>query len=167
MSHVWLIGMMASGKSTVGDLAAARLGRPFYDTDDLVESDAHMSIADIFEQCGEAEFRARERKAVAGIALESAGIVATGGGVVLDPVNVATMRASGVVVLLSVDPDVLASRVVDGGERPLLSGGADEGIRAIARERDRMYRAAADTTIDASGTVLEVSEQVEAVCRGL
>ncbi len=167
MSHLWLIGMMGSGKSTVGDLAAARRGCPFYDTDERVEAEAQMSIAEIFARFGEAEFRARERKAVAGIALQPAGIVATGGGVVLDPVNVATMRADGIVVLLSVDPDILVSRVVDGGERPLLSDGAEGAIHAIARERDEFYRAAADMTIDASGTVLEVIEQVEAVCERL
>ena len=167
MSHVWLIGMMGSGKSTVGHLSAARLGCPFYDTDEQVEVEAQMSIAEIFEQFGEAEFRAREKKVVARIALQPAGIVATGGGAVLDPANVATMRADGFVVLLSADPDILASRVVDDGERPLLLDGAEGAIYAIARERDEFYRAAADTIVDASGTVLEVIEQVEAVCRRL
>lgn len=167
MSHVWLIGMMGSGKSTVGDLSAARLGRPFYDTDERVEAEAQISIAGIFERFGEAGFRAREKNAVAWIALQPAGIVATGGGVVLDPANVATMRASGFVVLLSVDPDILVSRVVDGGERPLLSDGADGVIHAIAREREELYRAAADMIVDASGAVLAVIEQVEAVCRRL
>lgn len=167
MSHLWLIGMMGSGKSTAGDLAAARLGWPFYDTDELVEADAQMSISEIFERFGEAEFRAREQKTVAQIALQPGGIVATGGGAVLDPVNVATMRADGIVVLLSVDPEILASRVADGGERPLLTNGAGGAIHAIARERDEFYRAAADMVIDASGTVLEVIEQVEAICRRL
>ena len=167
MSHLWLIGMMGSGKSTVGSLAAARLGCPFYDTDARVETEAQLSIAEIFERLGEAGFRDRERKAVAGIALQPPGIVATGGGVVLDPVNMASMRTTGIVVLLAIGPDLLVSRVAEGGERPLLSEGAEEAIHAIARERDETYRAAADVIIDASGTVLEVVEQVEAICKRL
>ena len=92
MGHVWLIGMMGSGKSTVGRLVADRLGRPFYDTDELIEQAGDASIPEIFAEEGESGFRERERWTVEDVASRPPGIVATGGGIILDPANIKTMR---------------------------------------------------------------------------
>jgi shikimate kinase len=165
MGHVWLIGMMGSGKSTVGRLVADRLGRPFYDIDDVVEQTGRASIAEIFGLEGEIGFREREKRAAADVATRPAGVVATGGGIVLDPDNVATMRSSGKTVLLAVDPEVLSRRIGDSEDRPLLTDGEDERLHTIAMERDERYRSSADAVVDATGSIDAVVTDVEAACR--
>ena len=167
MAHVWLIGMMGSGKSTVGRLVAEHLGRPFYDTDATVEATAGMTIMEIFERFGEDGFRERERTAVAEIAEDAAGVVATGGGVILDPVNVESMRNAGTVVLLSVEPDVLIARIADDEDRPLLLDGIERAIRSLDRARSDLYRASSDAVVDASHSIEIVTEEVEAICNAL
>jgi len=164
MGHVWLIGLMGSGKSTVGQVVADNLGRPFYDTDATVESTAGMPIMEIFEQFGEQGFRDRERSAITEIVTEAAGVVATGGGAVLDPVNVEAMREAGTVVLLSVEPDVLVGRLAEDGQRPLLLDGIESAIQAIARVRSDLYQATADVSVDASQPIETVIEEVETIC---
>ena len=105
--------------------------------------------------------------AVTNIAAEPAGVVATGGGAILDPVNVARMSEAGTVVLLSVDPDVLIARVAGDGDRPLLLDGIERAIRSIDRARSDLYRASADVVVDASHSVETVAEEVEAICNAL
>ena len=166
MGHVWLIGMMGSGKSTVGRIVAERLDRPFYDTDAAVEDIAGMPIMRIFERFGEDGFRERERSAIAAIVDAPGGVVATGGGAVLDPASVEAMRAAGTVVLLSVDPDVLVERLAEDRDRPLLLDGIESAIQSIARTRIDLYRAAADAVVDASRPIETVVEEVEAACTG-
>ena len=167
MAHVWLIGMMGSGKSTVGRLVAESLDRPFYDTDAAVEAAAEMPIMEIFERFGEEGFRDRERTAVAEIVTQDGGVVATGGGAILDTVSVEAMRDAGTVVLLTVDPDVLIARVAEDEQRPLLLDGIESAIRSIARARSDVYRASADVVVDASQPIETVVEEVEAICSAL
>ena len=162
--HLWLIGMMGSGKSTVGRLVADRLECPFYDTDTLVEASAGMSIMEIFERSGEDGFRDRERAAIAEIATSPAGIVATGGGAVLDFANVEAMGESGTVVLLAVETDVLVERLSEDGQRPLLLEGIESAILSIARVRTDLYEESADVVVDASRPIDTVVAQVEAIC---
>ena len=164
MRHIWLIGMMGSGKSTVGRLVADRLECPFYDTDSAVEAAAGMSIVEIFERLGEEGFRDRERTAIAGIVTDPAGIVATGGGAVLDSANVEAMGESGTVVLLAVETEVLVERLAEDGQRPLLLEGIESAIRSIARVRTDLYEESADVVVDASQPIDTVVEQVEAIC---
>src|SRR4051812_8462078 len=78
--HVWLVGMMGSGKSTVGKRLAARLDRPFVDLDERIETEAGRSIGDIFERDGEPAFRALESRVLARVADGPDAVVATGGG---------------------------------------------------------------------------------------
>ena len=141
-----LVGLSGSGKSTVGRLIASRLRLPFVDTDRQVELLAGMSIAAIFSQFGEDEFRRREGAVVAE-ACEKRGIVATGGGAVLSAENRAAMRADNLVVWLDVPISILAKRLaghVQGEERPLL-GAEDPFVRldCLSRERRAVYRASA------------------------
>lgn len=165
MGHIWMIGMMGSGKSTVGRLVADRLGRPFYDTDEMVERARGASIPEIFAEDGEPGFRKREKRVVEEVASLPRGIVATGGGVVLDAENVATMRRSGTIVYLAVDVETLSGRLEQAEGRPLLAGHTDERLPAIAAEREERYRKAADVIVDAADSVDSVVGDVEAVCR--
>jgi shikimate kinase len=147
--HLVLVGLMGVGKSTVGARCGIRLGRPFVDTDDLVELLAGARVAELFAR-GEEEFRAVERAAVADACAAPASLViACGGGAVLDAGNRALLHACGFVVWLRAEPAVLAERVeADGVERPLLA--RDHALAALtelAARRDAVYRAVADAAV--------------------
>lgn len=166
MGHVWLIGMMGSGKTSVGRVLADRLALPFYDTDATVVANAGMPIVEIFGRLGETRFRDLESRAVQAIAPLDEGVVSTGGGVVLDPSNIGTMRNSGTTVLLDVDVDTLVARIADATERPLVSADPERHLREIASARAETYRQAADIIIDGAGSIEEVGRRVEAACSG-
>jgi shikimate kinase len=125
--------MMGAGKSSVGRQLAARLGRPFVDTDLEVERGAGASVAEIFAREGEAGFRARERAAVAAIA-GSRAVVSLGGGAIAQPGAADALAASGTIVYLRARPETLVRRVGVGEERPLLRG-LDMAAR-LAKLRD-------------------------------
>lgn len=160
--HLVLVGLMGTGKSTVGAACAQALGRPFVDTDDLVAVAAGASVEEIFATQGEAAFRAYERAAVAE-ACERAEptVIACGGGVVLDPANRDRLRRAGHVVLLTASPEALAARVGRGRGRPLLAGDAEGTLERLGRERAEAYAAAAEVTVDTTGrSIAEVTGAV-------
>jgi shikimate kinase len=108
-AHLVLVGLMGAGKTTVGQACAARLGRAFVDTDDLVVTLAGVPFDEIWRDGGEPRFRELERAAVAdACASPDPLVIACGGGAVLDPDNRARLRAAGVVVWLRAPVDVLA-----------------------------------------------------------
>ena len=145
---LWLIGMMGSGKSTVGKLVAETLGVPFVDLDVRIAEAAGSSISVLFAAEGEAGFRTREAGALARVADGPAAVVATGGGVVLDPGNVARMRARGVVAWLEAKASTLASRVENETGRPLLEDELPEPrLAEILEARRGAYSGAAHARI--------------------
>lgn len=151
--NIVLIGLMGAGKTTVGRLIAQRLDRPFVDTDEVVERDAHRSVAEIFAEDGEREFRRLESAAVRRVAALRGQVIAVGGGAVLDPGNVTQLRSTGDLVLLDAHPSTLADRVGDTSTRPLLDG-AEDSADALARLRDA--RAAAYS--DAAGHAVDTTD---------
>jgi shikimate kinase len=166
--HLVLVGLMGAGKTTVGERCADQLGRPFVDTDELVEGTVHLSVGEIFEQLGEEQFRALERTAVADVSASPAPLViACGGGAVLDADSRARLRATGTVVWLQAPPAVLGARVVDqeerdGASRPLVRGdGPLATIERLAITRAPAYEAAAHAAVDTTGK--SVDEVVDAV----
>jgi shikimate kinase len=161
MGHLWLIGMMGSGKTTVGAIVAEHLGVPFYDTDDLIEMETGRTIGRIFHEDGEAAFREVESRAVEEVASADSGVVATGGGVVLDQRNVEVMKASGTTVLIDVGPELLSARLDDASTRPLLDDEDGTRLGDIANERAGRYRDAADVVISGEGPVDEIASEVE------
>jgi shikimate kinase len=148
--HVVLVGLMGAGKSTVGALLAEALGRPFVDTDAVVEAIAHRTVAEIFAEGGEPAFRALERTAVADVcASPDPLVIACGGGAVLDADNRAALTRSGIVVWLRATPEHLAARVGDGADRPLLARGATvDALARLADTRAAAYEAVADVAVD-------------------
>ena len=143
---VVLIGYRGTGKTSVGRLVAERLGIPFVDTDALIEARAGRPIPAIFAADGEEGFRVLEREVCTGLA-GAQGVIATGGGAVLDQVNVEALRRGARVFLLEGSPEELARRCA-AGDRPALTGlpPLDE-IRTLLAARHGAYRAAADHCI--------------------
>lgn len=142
---VVLIGPMGAGKTRVGKRVAKLLDTGFVDTDKAIVA-AHGPIAAIFDEHGEAHFRALEREAVAA-ALETDGVVSLGGGAVLDPETQHRLGGRRI-VFLTVSPEAVASRLV-GGTRPLVRGGVDDWQR-IFEQRRPIYEQLATATFDTS-----------------
>lgn len=160
---MWLIGMMGSGKSTVGELAAGRLGVAFHDTDRMVEKAAGMSIAELWRTQGEEAFRVLETLVIE--AVPEAGIAAAGGGAVLRAANRAVIARSDVVVWLRCEIEELARRTRSGADRPLLATDGDEEstLRRILAERAPIYQSLSTHRVDTTNrsldqVVLEVIE---------
>lgn len=157
-ASIVLIGPMGAGKTSVGRRVAKALGCRFVDTDAVVIR-ANGPIEEIFAQHGEAHFRALERRAVAD-ALDGGGVVALGGGAVLDPDTRRDLAAHRI-VLLTVDPERIASRI-RGTKRPLLQ--AEDPIarwREVMAERRPVYDALADVVFDtSSGPLQHVVEHI-------
>jgi shikimate kinase len=146
MRNVALIGMPASGKSAVGRRLARELDLPFYDTDEMIERQEGISIAEIFETRGEAAFRTLEEAMIAEVT-RAPGVVATGGGVVERQRNMQALRAWGWIVALVAPPRVLARRVGKVEKRPLLKGGVVENLERLWERRAQKYLSA-DLVVD-------------------
>lgn len=165
--NIVLIGLMGTGKTTVGHLLADRLQRRFVDTDQDVEHEAGATVAQLFAAEGERGFRRREAAAIRHVAALRGQVIAVGGGAVLDPSNVTHLRATGDLVLLTADPEILAERVGEGRDRPLLADAdAVEALVALQAARGEAYAAAAAATVDTAGcTPDEVVDRVVAWAR--
>ncbi len=148
MGHIWLIGMMGSGKTTVGVLTAQILDRPFLDTDAIVMDSTGRTIQELFDD-GEDVFRRAEAIAVASASAGDASVIASGGGSVLSRDNVAIMEGSGTLVLLDVDAATIAERVPIGTDRPLLQ--TVEAIERIIVERADVYSDVAQHVVSTVG----------------
>lgn len=161
-----LTGFMGTGKTAVGRLLATRLGRPFVDTDALIEGREGLAVSDIFARKGEQYFRGVERRVVEEVCGgEEGAVVATGGGAISDEGNWRRMRQSGVIVCLTASPQAILARVGERGERPLLQGGEPmERIQSLLSQRAEAY-ARADITIDTSA--LSVEEVVDELLRSV
>ena len=116
--NIYLIGMMGSGKSTVGSHLAQILNYRFVDTDSTVEAIAKQPISAMFEQSGEASFRKLETRVLAELSVYTRSVISTGGGIIQSNVNWSYLR-QGLVVWLDVDVEILKERVAQDTNRPL------------------------------------------------
>jgi len=117
--NIVLTGFMSTGKSTVGQRLAELLKRRFVDSDEVIVERTGMTIPQIFVRDGEAGFRALEKEVCGDLAAQHGLVVATGGGMLIDPENRALMLASGFVVCLEARPDVIRERLALADDRPL------------------------------------------------
>lgn len=142
MKNIVLIGFMGTGKSSIGRRLARRLGRPFLDTDAEVERLTGKTVARIFAEDGEIRFRSEERLLCQKLAHPQGLVIATGGGMVLDPKNVRLLQAGGVLIALRADPETIYRRVRRKRTRPLLRGDLRERISTLLRQRQGVYEVA-------------------------
>lgn len=157
-----LIGPPGAGKTTVGGLLAGRLAVSFTDTDAVVEAGAGKPVSEIFIEDGEPAFRELERTAVARALANSDGIVAVGGGAVLDP-RTQGLLAGQPVVYLETGFAAAAKRVGLGQARPLLIGNPRATLKALLDQRLPVYQRLAVVTV---GTDERTPEQVAAEIAG-
>jgi shikimate kinase len=164
VSHLVLIGMMGSGKTTVGEVVAQRLHRPFVDSDRQIEGRTGHTVAELFAERGEPAFRALETEVLhEALTSKRPAVIAAAGGSVLDPANRRAMHERGIVVWLRADPELLADRVVGGTHRPLLEDDAGGTLSRLAAEREPIYREVANRVIDVDDlTVDRVADLVVA-----
>jgi shikimate kinase len=163
MKNIVLIGMMGSGKTTLGELLAKRMDWPFLDIDTYIE--AHYgTIPSLFEK-GQDHFRDIEEKAVAYAASLHANVISTGGGVVLRQRNVDLLCSSGILFYLDRPvEEILAT--INADNRPLLKEGTDVLYR-LYQERHPKYLSACDYRIDASGDIGAVLSRVTEIIKNL
>lgn len=158
--RVVLVGPMGAGKSTVGELLAAAWALPLRDTDRDVEAAEGRSISEIFVDSGEDHFRALEREAVLTALAEHRGVLALGGGAVLDPGTRAALRDHPV-VFLKVGLSDAVKRVGLGQGRPMLMGGVRGRVKVLLDERLPVYLEVADIVVDTDGrTAEDVADEV-------
>lgn len=161
--HLILIGLMGSGKSSVGKICAQQLGRSFIDTDDVIATNNNAPITELFSILGESVFRDQEQAVVAQVcSSESSLVIACGGGAVLDRRSRDIVKSSGTVVWLQASPDELQRRIKDPTTRPLLAGGQPSKILTdLADIRNPIYQSTADFCIDTQSlTATEVAAAV-------
>ena len=163
--HLVLVGLMGSGKTTVGRVVAQRLRRELFDSDVMIEAREGRTVRAIFAEDGEDAFRAIETDVlVEALAADDKAVIAAAGGVVLRPENRAALRDSGArVVWLRADPATLVERVKGGVHRPLLDDDPRGTLERMYAERSDLYREVADAIVMVDKR--SVNEIVEAVLR--
>ena len=151
--NIVLIGMPGSGKTSVGKSVAKLIGKPFVDLDKEIESEAGMTIPEIFDKCGEARFREIETTVACKIGKENGRVIATGGGVVLNPENYYSLKANGIIIRLDRDVEKLATF-----GRPL-SKSAD-ALKEMYKVRSPLYEKFADYTVNNDGVFYECTDKI-------
>lgn len=144
--HVALVGLMGAGKSAIGKRVAKQIGARFMDADREIETAAGMTISDIFETRGEAEFRDGERRVIARLLENPPMVLATGGGSFIDKSTRALMAEKATTVWMRADLDVLVKRCARRSNRPLLKNGDPREI--LARLIDERYPIYAEADVE-------------------
>ncbi len=160
--NIILCGMMGVGKSSVGIRVAELTGRRWYDTD-IVISDRHGRISDIFEYYGESHFRALETEVVRELADKDGLVISTGGGLVLKPENNELLKRNGKIFFMRASFETLLGRVKADETRPLLkdTGKTAEKLGELLAQRTPVYEAVADCIVDTDGkSVDEVAREI-------
>jgi len=150
--RVYLIGMMGSGKSTVGRKLALRLGYEYYDLDEQMEESSGRTISEMFEEDGEEAFRFFESMAMKNIAMLDNLVLATGGGAPCFHDSMKLMKRTGPTIYLKADINFLASRLVQSEGRPLIDGLSGDALKKKLEElmtERKPYYEKAKFTVDA------------------
>ena len=162
-TNVALIGFMGVGKTVVGPVLAKKLNKEFIELDSLIEQKAGKYINDIFQQDGEITFRELEIEVTKEVAKRKNLVIACGGGIVLNKINIDRLRNESVIVYLTASPKVILKRTSnEEEERPLLkTPNKSLGIQELLKFRKPFYKRAADMEINTSKLAINsVAEQI-------
>ncbi|MEQ7052590.1 shikimate kinase [Paenibacillaceae sp. P-4] len=161
MQHIILIGFMGTGKSTVGQEVAKKLGCSFTDLDAAVVALEGRTIPDIFASDGEAYFREQESHVLAGILNSpTRHVIATGGGIVLQESNRELMRDGGFIVHLAASKETILSRVKRDRNRPLLQGDVEAQVSKLMQQREGLYDFAHTTVLTDHETAVQLAARI-------
>jgi shikimate kinase len=158
--NIILIGFMGTGKTVTGRVLAERTGMALVDMDSMIEERAGRPISGIFAADGEAAFRILERKLVQELSGRTGLVISTGGGIVLNPDNIADFEKTGLVVCLTASPETIFQRLEKDTTRPLLSGDKKGQIGALLEKRKPLYDAIAHQI---NGDLLDPEERANAI----
>ena len=148
-SHIALVGMRGAGKTTVGNLLAQDMKVPFYELDELIEKDTGLSLGEIFDLEGENYYRAVEERVLQRVLKKTPGIIAAGGGLVMNPSSSLLLRLHSFVVWLQASPEALIARVrAARDERPLRAHPHVRSQLKAILERRTPYYAQANFVVD-------------------
>ncbi len=156
-----LIGFMGAGKTSVGRIVAEQLRFDYLDTDDLIQARTGRTIADIFKTDGEPAFRALEQQVVAELVSRTRTLIATGGGLPVNPANLASLKTHALVVCLWASPEKIWERVKNQTHRPLLHDpDPQKKIHDLLAAREQFYKQA-DVLVNTDiRSAREVAQQV-------
>lgn len=152
-SNIALVGFMGTGKTSVGQELAKKLGWQFVEVDALIEQTAGKSIPDMFAKDGEITFREWEIEVIKQVARGKKQVIACGGGAVLNTINIARLKETSVMVLLTASPDTVLKRTAsDKDTRPMLMDATDPAsrIRELLKFRKPYYERSADIVVNTS-----------------
>lgn len=152
--NIVLVGFMGTGKTTIGRLLSEQTGMPLVDMDAMIEARAGKSINAIFADDGEPHFRKLERDMVRALSARFGQVVSTGGGIVLNPDNIADYAKTGLVVCLLASAKTILERVQHDDTRPLLAGDKQDKIVQLLETRRPLYEAI-DLKINTDGLTPE------------
>ncbi|MBT3827365.1 MAG: shikimate kinase [Nitrosomonadales bacterium] len=143
--NIYLIGLMGSGKTTLGRILSKKLDKAFFDSDQVLEEKLGVNVPMIFEYEGEAGFREREKDVLKELVSKKDIVLATGGGIILSESNRNLLSKNGIVIYLKSDQRDLISRMKNDKSRPLLKTGNIEAIiKKLCKEREPLYEAISD-----------------------
>jgi shikimate kinase len=144
-----ILGFMAAGKSRIGRALAKRLGLAFADTDSIIQDSFGLSVADIFRERGEAEFREAERQVIHQLLLADVQVISLGGGAFIDPVNRDLLNSRANTIWLDPSFEQILQRLRRSSGRPLAANKTEDELRSLWADR-RQYYAKAQIRIEAS-----------------
>ncbi|MHB8103919.1 MAG: shikimate kinase [Dehalococcoidales bacterium] len=162
-TSIALIGFMGTGKTAVGKVLAQKSYKVFVELDAIIVKIAGKSIPEIFHGDGEIRFRELEIEAVRQVTAKKNAVIACGGGVVLNTINIDRLRKESVIICLTASPTVILKRTSEDKDgRPLLSvTDRAQQIKKMLKNRRPFYRQAADITINTSGlTIASVTDKI-------
>jgi len=171
-NNIFLVGLMGSGKTTIGRLLARRLGKRFVDSDHAIEARTGASIPWIFEIEGEASFRRREAEMIRELTAQDGIVLATGGGAILDAASRALLAGRGTVIYLRAGIGSILQRTSHDKNRPLLqTADPRRKLEQLLAQREPLYREIADLVIDTGrpnvqSMVQTILEQLDALAAG-
>jgi len=164
MNNIILIGMPGCGKTTIGRELAKKLGRYFFDADQVLEEVSGQTIHELFAQ-GEETFRDAESETIVYLASKVKGVIATGGGVIKREENMQVLGNSGVIIFINRSPEEIIADI-DTETRPLLVEGKEK-IHQLYTERIALYRKYADYEVGTGKKWSEILPEIFAILEGM
>ncbi|MDD9150778.1 shikimate kinase [Sporolactobacillus sp. CQH2019] len=156
---IYITGFMGAGKTTIGAALSKKLNVAVYDTDLMVEREQNKSVQEIFRDEGEAFFRTCETRVLEKLAVQqenTAAVVTTGGGIVMNPANRTLMKSNGSIIFLYCDIHTIRKRLINDKTRPLVQKYQGPELEALYKKRMAAY-------LDATHVIHVTAKSVEAI----